>query len=80
MFVAQGLDRAHNRRKDPDWIARRMRDPGSFFVAVWQSKVLVAEGEAPGPVLLEWKQLEGHAEERFHFFPWRRERPLLFCC
>lgn len=68
MFVAQGLDRAHNRRKDPDWIARRMHNPGSLFLAVWQSRVLVAEGEAPGPVLLEWKQLEGHAEADSTFF------------
>ena len=68
MFVAQGLDRAQDRRKDPDWVARRMRDPGSFFVAVWQSRVLVAEGEAPRPVLLEWKQLEGHAEGDSTFF------------
>ncbi len=80
MFVAQGLDRANNRRKDPDWIARRMREPGSFFVPVWRSKMLVTEGEAPMPVLLEWKQLEGCAEARFNFFSWRGERSLLFCC
>jgi NAD+ diphosphatase len=68
MLVAQGLDRVHSRRKDPDWIARRMRDPGSLFVAVWRSKVLVAEGESPGPVLLEWKQLEGRAQGDCTFF------------
>ena len=68
MFVAQALERSNYRRKDPDWIARRMRDPASFFVAVWKSKILVTEGEAPGPVLLKWQQLEGHAEEDFAFF------------
>ncbi|MGO9311186.1 MAG: NAD(+) diphosphatase [Syntrophobacteraceae bacterium] len=68
MFVAQGLERLHDRRKDPDWIDRRMRDPASFFVAVWKSKILVTEGEAPSPVLLKRKQLEGHAEENFVFF------------
>jgi NAD+ diphosphatase len=68
MFVAQGLDRAHNRRKDPDLIARRMLAPGSFFVAMCQSKVLVAEGEVPRPVMLEWRQLEGHAQGDCTFF------------
>ncbi len=68
MFVAQGLDRAHNRRKDPDWVARQMRDPGAFFVLVRQSRVLVSEGEAPQPVLLEWKQLEGNASADSTFF------------
>ena len=68
MFVAQALERSNYRRKDPDWIARRMRDPASFFVAVWKSKILVTEGEAPGPVLLKWQQLEGQAEEDFAFF------------
>jgi NAD+ diphosphatase len=68
MFVAQALERSHHRRKDPDWIARRMRDPASFFVPVWKSKILVTEGEAPGPVLLKRRQLEGHAEENFVFF------------
>ena len=68
MFVAQALERSHNRRKDADWIARQMRDPASFFVAVWKSKVLVTEGEAPGPVLLKWQQLEGRAAEDFAFF------------
>ncbi len=68
MFVAQGLDRAHDRRKDPDWLAWRMRDPGSFFVPVWESKMLVTESEAPRPVLLKWEQLEGHAEGNPKFF------------
>ena len=30
--------------------------------------MLVTEGEAPGPVLLKWKQLEGHAEGDSAFF------------
>ncbi len=68
MFVAQGLERLHNRRKDRDWVARRMRDPASFFVAVRESKILVTEGETPGPVLLKWTQLDGHAEEDSAFF------------
>ena len=33
MFVAQGLDRAHNRRKDPDWIASADARPRIVFRA-----------------------------------------------
>jgi NAD+ diphosphatase len=67
-FVAQGLDRAHNRRKDQDLVARRMRDPGSCFVPVRQSKILIAEGETPEPVFLNWNKLEGHVHEDSTFF------------
>ena len=80
MFVAQGLDRAHNRRKDPDWIARRMRDPGSFFVPVRDRNCSFPKARPPGPVLLKWEQLEGHAEEDSTFFLGEENGPLLFCC
>jgi NAD+ diphosphatase len=49
-FVASGLEREHNRRKDPDWLAVKMKDPKSFFIPVRQSKVLVSEGEVPAPL------------------------------
>ena len=61
MFVSQGLERVHNLRKDPKWIAGRMSAPESFFVPVWRSKILICEGEAPRPVLLKRDQLEGLA-------------------
>lgn len=57
MFVGNGLEREHNRRKDPDWLARKMIDPETVFIPVRQSKVLVDSGEAPAPVLLSPKQL-----------------------
>jgi NAD+ diphosphatase len=68
MFVSQVLERTHNRRKDQEWIDRRMRDPGSFFVPVWHSKILFSEDEAPGPVLLKRGQLEGLAKDDAAFF------------
>ena len=67
-FVAQALDRAHNRRKDAEWIIRQMRDPGSCFVPVRQSRILITEGEAPRPVFLDSNQLEGLAREDCTFF------------
>ncbi|MCL5406713.1 MAG: NAD(+) diphosphatase [Deltaproteobacteria bacterium] len=55
-FVAKGLEREHNRRKDPDWLARKLNDPETFFMPIGQSKVLVVDGEAPAPVLLNPKE------------------------
>ncbi len=68
MFVAQGVERAHHRRKDPDWIAGRMRDPGSCFVPVRESRILIAKSETPGPVLLNWEQVENYAAGDCTFF------------
>lgn len=68
MFVAPGLERAHNRRKDAEWISRRMRDPKSYFVAMRQEKILVAEGDTPGLVLLNFEQLGGDSERVSTFF------------
>jgi NAD+ diphosphatase len=62
MFGAGGLDRVHNRRKDTQWIDARLKAPGALFVAVRQSRVLVAEGNAPRPVLLKLEQLDGYTE------------------
>jgi NAD+ diphosphatase len=67
-FVAQALERAHNRRKDQDWIMRRLSDPESRFVLLRQSKILVTEGEAPEPVLLYPDQLKGISREDSTFF------------
>lgn len=53
MFVAQVLNRAHNRRKDDGWLLKRMNDPDSLFLPVWQSKVLVTEADRPRPVMLK---------------------------
>lgn len=59
MFVAQVLDRAHNLRKDDGWMLKRRNDPGSWYLPVWQSKVLIAEDEPPRPVLLKRSDLIG---------------------
>jgi NAD+ diphosphatase len=68
MFGTGGLDRAHNRRKDAQWVAARLRDPGALFVAVRRSRVLVGEGESPRPVLLKVEQLDGYAERDSTFY------------
>ena len=68
MFVAKGLERVHHRRKDSEWISRRMRDPGSCFVPMRESRILIAQREAPNPVLLKWEQVEGYAEPDCTFF------------
>ncbi|MCE5336580.1 MAG: hypothetical protein LLG06_18540, partial [Desulfobacteraceae bacterium] len=46
-FVAETLDRAHNRRKSEEWIAGRLNDPGARFVPIWNARVLVDGSAAP---------------------------------
>ena len=67
-FVAMGLDREYNRRKEPDWLARKMKDPESVFIPVRQSKVLVVDGDIPSPVLLGPEQLARYKETQSAFF------------
>ncbi len=72
-FVANGLEREHNRRKDPEWLARKLRDPESVFLPVRQSKVLVTNGEAPTPVLFSPKQLGQYKQTDSGVFLGERE-------
>jgi NAD+ diphosphatase len=57
MFVAQVLNRAHNRRKNEDWVLERHDAPDSLFLALWESRVLVTDGDAPKPVLLKQSEI-----------------------
>jgi NAD+ diphosphatase len=69
MFGAGDLDRMNDRRKDPQWISQRMRDAGSFFIPLWQSKILITQGDdVPRPVLLKLEQMEGHFQRDLIFF------------
>lgn len=60
MFSVSGLNRAHNRRKRPDWLRERFDDPDSVFVPVWLSKVLISNGNEPRPVLLKRNEVESN--------------------
>ena len=57
MFVAQGLNRAHNRRRNEKWVSDRLHSGDSYFLPVWQSKLLVTPGDAPRPLLLGREQV-----------------------
>jgi NAD+ diphosphatase len=53
-YTDSPLDRAAHLRGDPDWVAARLRDPESRFVAVWRNRnhVDAANGGAPVPLYL----------------------------
>lgn len=53
-FAGGRLDRAAERRADPDWLAERRSDPDSRVIPVWRSRNLVVEGAEVGydPVYL----------------------------
>lgn len=40
-FAAHSIDRAHEQRRDPEWVAARLRDPKTRFVPLWRSRNLV---------------------------------------
>ena len=44
-FAGNPLDRAGDRRGDPAWLARRLEDPASLAVALWNGQPLVETGE-----------------------------------
>ncbi|MDR3567909.1 MAG: NAD(+) diphosphatase [Syntrophobacteraceae bacterium] len=67
-FVARGLEREYTRRKEPEWLARKMNDPESLFIPVRQSKVLVIEGDVPAPVFLSSEQLARYKQTQSAFF------------
>lgn len=72
-FVANGLEREHHRRKDPDWLERKLSDPESLFLPVRQSKVLVTNGEAPAPVFFSPSQLGQYKQTEAGVFLGERE-------
>jgi len=51
------LDRASYLRTDPAWFDAALADPESRVLAVWNSRNLVTEGDAPRAALLELAQL-----------------------
>src|ERR1700735_2681165 len=47
IFAGLYLDRAAHLRQDPAWYAAALADEGSRAVPVWNSRSLIAEGDAP---------------------------------
>jgi NAD+ diphosphatase len=47
VFSGSPIDRADHRRRDAEWMAARLEDPGSKFLPLWRLAALVREGEAP---------------------------------
>ncbi len=45
-YSGNPLDRASQRRLDPEWVEGRLRDPDTRFLPFWRLQVLVKEGES----------------------------------
>lgn len=45
-YTGPSLDRCAQRRRDPDWIAARLAEPGALVVPVWRGNCLVSAGAA----------------------------------
>ena len=55
-FAGNPLDRAGDRRNDPEWLAEQAANPEALALVMWQGKPLV-EDHADGP-RLQWLSLE----------------------
>lgn len=47
-YTACALDRAAQLRGDPSWVAARLMDSSTWFVAVWRNRNHVADGDTDG--------------------------------
>src|SRR5688572_15333083 len=50
-FAGNPLDRAGDRRNDPDWLAERAADPEALALVLWEGRPLL---EAEGEPRLAW--------------------------
>src|SRR5216684_3974361 len=53
IFAGPYLDRAAHLRQDPEWFAAALADERSRAIPVWNSRNLIAEGDAPRAAYLE---------------------------
>jgi len=47
LYTGCALDRAADQRRDPAWVAERLRDPQSLIVPVWRDRNLIIPGDPP---------------------------------
>ncbi len=52
LFAGAALDRAADRRADATWLARRLEDPSTRVVPVWDAHSLVSREDPVHPILL----------------------------
>ena len=57
IFAGPYLDRAAHLRQDPAWYAAALADERSRAVPVWNSRSLIAEGDAPHAIYLEMRDV-----------------------
>jgi len=57
IFAGPYLDRAAHLRQDPAWFAAALADERSRVIPVWNSRTLIATGDAPRAAFLELSQL-----------------------
>ncbi len=62
-YSGGGLDRDEVLRRDPDWLARVLRESRPRIVPVWRSHSLVIEQESPEALFLEYEAIEALLEE-----------------
>jgi NAD+ diphosphatase len=81
-FAGSLLDRAGEKRRDPEWMAARLADPAARAIVLWQGRPLVREdaGAAARLAFLEGpraRSLVGGRDERLAFLGLNGSAPVL---
>lgn len=75
IYTTVGLERAADRRRDPDWLAQKRRDPKSLVVALHDLRVLIADRPSgPDPFALTVASLGGEIPQESVFLGLLEER------
>ena len=64
LFAETRLDRAPNQRREPEWLADRLRDSASRLIPVWRARNLVTIGECSKAVTVPPDRAPLHEADR----------------
>lgn len=75
-FAGNPLDRAGDRRNDPDWLAERAADPEALALVLWEGRPLLEAGGEPRLAWLPMAQARATALDRELFLGLWKDAPV----
>ena len=75
-FAGNPLDRAGDRRNDPDWLAEQAANPEALALVLWEGRPLLEAGDEPRLAWLPMAQARATAQDRELFLGLWKEAPV----
>lgn len=75
-FAGNPLDRAGDRRNDPEWLAERASDPEALALVLWEGRPLLEAGEEPRLAWLSMAHARAVVPDRELFLGLWKEAPV----